>query len=65
MPQAPYELQKRWTDDSAALSHLAPNFTWRGGMIRPRDGYTPTQEDYSAIDYLILEWDYGFERGKH
>lgn len=61
MPQAPKELRERWCCELCALRHLRQNFTWPQGIISPNNGYTPTTDDLSAIDYLVLEWDYGYE----
>lgn len=62
MPQATEELREIWHQegDGKALAHLAPNFTHRWGVIQPRHGYVPTEQDYSAIDYLCQEWDYAY-----
>jgi hypothetical protein len=45
------------------MRHLSlAGFTFpKGGIIRAPEGYTPTDDDYSAIDYLCQEWDYGWE----
>lgn len=66
MPQATRELQVAWDHDehmdSKALDHLkAAGFEFRSGTIRAPAGYTPDGRDYSAIDYLCQEWDYGWE----
>jgi hypothetical protein len=65
MPQGPYELHEKWQDSGNALYHLDAHFNVnRGGVIRKKDAaYEPTAEDLSAIDYLCLEWDYGYEPG--
>lgn len=60
MPQAPKELSDKW-NESTAFTQITENFKIsRDGIIYPINGYSPTEEDYSAIDYLILEWDYGY-----
>ncbi|HSW91768.1 MAG TPA: hypothetical protein VLG09_03930 [Candidatus Saccharimonadales bacterium] len=66
MPQATRELQIAWDHDNQmdakALTHLKKQgYSFKGGMIRAPDGADPTDEDYSAIDYLCQEWDYGWE----
>jgi hypothetical protein len=61
MPQASRELQERWGTDWNAIHQLRRNFTQENGIIRPMPGYTPTEEDLSAVDYLVAEWDYGYE----
>lgn len=61
MPQATKELRERW-DECSAFDQIEWNFCCdRGGVIRPRPGYTPSPDDMSAITYLIQEWDYGYE----
>lgn len=64
MPQGPPELHARFGDDSNAIQLLlSHNFTIdQQFIIRPPEGYIPTDEDNDAIDYLVLEWDYGYER---
>lgn len=61
MPQATKDLKDRWLDDGCALTQLGKNFTYHAGIIRPVPGHTPTDDDFSAIDYLVQEWDYGYE----
>ena len=61
MPQASRELQERWHCDSCAFEQLGKNFNQKNGIISPKRGYTPTEDDLSAIDYLVFEWDYGYE----
>lgn len=61
MPQAPEYLRAMFEDDSDAWRHLS-NFYDDRGLIRPKiAGTTPTDKQAHAIDYLILEWDYGYE----
>lgn len=60
MPQAPEHLRASWNDFSAWLQ-LRPNFVERSGVILKKPGYKPTEDDFSAIDYLFLEWDYGYD----
>ena len=63
MPQSSRELRERWNgpQEETALSHLigagydlTPRWTW----IAP-EGRTPTDDDMSAIRFLIEEWDFG------
>lgn len=63
MPQATSELQALWgTSDEKALDQILPNFTIsRGGIIRPKSGYSPSETDFSAIDFLFQEWDYDYD----
>lgn len=61
MPQGPADLHHKWGDCSNALAQLGDRFTNTAGVIRPKDGTIPTDEDLSAINYLFLEWDFGYE----
>jgi hypothetical protein len=45
-------MTKPW-DLPTALSWLGGNYRWPGGFIRPRAGYTVTDLDRSAIQYLV------------
>lgn len=49
-----------WTDETA-LHWLAGSFRWPGGMIRARAGYTVTDKDREAIQYLCDEWDFAYD----
>lgn len=60
MPQGPVELHEKWGSDAAALDYLRANFVNDRGLIRPRHGNKPTDEEWSAIQYLCYEWDYGW-----
>ncbi len=66
MPQATTELQNRWgglngIGDDKAIAFLEgrgfrmEHFCWK----RPHPGYEISEEEWSAIDFLIQEWDYG------
>ena len=63
MPQGPAELHEKWEDDGRAIQHLLDKGfrTSRGGVIYHPDGIKPDDEARSAIDYLCLEWDYGYD----
>ncbi len=59
MPQGPQELQDEWNSCENAVEFLrgagfvhTSRFTW----IPPRE---PTEQEWRAIDYLIMEWDWG------
>lgn len=61
MPSGPPELRAKWGDDLAAIEHLesrgfkhAAGFCW----LQP-EGHVYSQDDHSALDYLVLEWDWG------
>lgn len=63
MPQATEELRKRWDGPSEfkAMDHLhkrgfklTPQWEWVPPMASE-----PTEEDLSAILFLIQEWDFG------
>ena len=63
MPQGPAELHTKWQDCSLALQYLTHRgYTCdKGGVIHPPVAHVPTIEENSAIDYLFLEWDFGYE----
>lgn len=68
MPQATDKLRNLWNDDDGvddvkATRHLQERgfiFT-RGGMIVASVDHEFTEKDYSAIDYMFQEWDYGYD----
>jgi hypothetical protein len=61
MPQGPAHLHAMFGDDSTAWTYLS-NFYDDRGIIRPKiAGTQPTEKQFQAIDYLCLEWDYGYE----
>ena len=62
MPQAPDELREKFPDgDGEAWEVLEANFVDNRGLISPKQkGYTPTDRENEAIDYLWLEWDYAY-----
>lgn len=49
-----------WTTQTA-LSWIAGNFRWPGGMIKARTGYVPTAKDLEAVQWLVDEEDYAWE----
>lgn len=62
MPQASDELRDRWKDDGRATEFLlkrgyklAPDWTW----LAPGQ---PEEDELSAIEYMMDEWDYGWWR---
>lgn len=63
MPQATEELRRRWDGPSEekALRHLESKgfLLTRGWDWVGPHGYEPTEEDLSAIQFLIEEWDFG------
>ena len=62
MPQASDKLRERWHCDVCAFEQLGMNFkVTKGGIIKPKKNYSPSKVDYSAIEYLVCEWDYGYE----
>lgn len=61
MPQTSDELRAKW-DDGTAHEQLALNFLCKAGLFTEREGYVPTDEDYSALQYLCEEWDYAYQR---
>lgn len=63
MPQATEEQRAEWngpSDETAtkflvdAGYRLTPAWTWT-----PPVGHAPTEREWSAIDFLIDEWDFG------
>lgn len=62
MPAGPPELQEEFGTDSAALKVIEENYTFgKGFIISPKvEGYKPTPLENRALDYLWLEWDWGF-----
>jgi hypothetical protein len=63
MPQGPAHLHEKFKDDAGAWKILQQvGYTDdRGMIIPPDDEYRPTEEEKEAIDYLVLEWDYGWD----
>jgi hypothetical protein len=63
MPQAPDELRAQFADDTSALEVIKANFSIaRGGVIYPKSpGRPATEREMAAVDYLALEWDYGYQ----
>jgi DNA-binding winged helix-turn-helix (wHTH) protein len=61
MPQAPDELRAKWDDDRAIKYlekrgyKLTKHWTW----ILPTPNHQITDEEDSAIAYLVFEWDFG------
>ena len=62
MPQAPDYLRDKWGIDCGPVIiylkargfKLTRDWWW----IVP-ENYTPSDDEYSAIDFLIMEWDFG------
>jgi hypothetical protein len=61
MPQAPQHLRALFCCDRDAWDALKGNFTDTRGLIQPKPGHTPTEYELLAVDYMCLEWDYGYE----
>lgn len=67
MPQASEELRAKWNgpDEQTAMKHLRSAgyvLTRRWTWVVPV-GKEPTEDDYSAMQFLVDEWDFaGFER---
>ena len=69
LPSGPPELHEFWSNynqeqyaDTNAQEylrsqgyHLTDGWEW----VRPSPTHEPTELEYSAIDYLIMEWDWG------
>lgn len=63
MPQGPDHLHERWGDDGAAWQFLKERgFTHVAFVIQAKPGHAMTDDEQSAIEYLILEWDWDYQR---
>lgn len=69
MPSAPPAMGKYWLNNgpyandaqSNAIHHLKRyNFRFENGDIFPPVGFELSKEDASAVEYLVLEWDYSY-----
>lgn len=69
MPTAPPALRKYWlnngpyADDAEAnaIHHLKRyNFKFVKGEIFPPPGFELSKEDASAVEYLVLDWDFDY-----
>lgn len=62
MPSGPPELHARWGDDGNALNFLEAQ-GWKllrsYDLLMPHPLHHVTDDECSALDYLVLEWDYG------
>ncbi|QDH83662.1 hypothetical protein [Achromobacter phage Motura] len=62
MPQASAELAAKFKDDGDAFEVLADRFhVGTNGYIQPKQGTEVTDDDMDAIEYLVDEWDYGYD----
>lgn len=65
MPTAPKELRDKFPGmDTEALQLLeAAGFTVSKDFIvrKPKPDYNPSSREFDAIDYLVEEWDYGYD----
>lgn len=72
MPSASLELQQEWQREADEQGHGMPDHAARdylrlggyrevrnGYYAKPTPAYNPTKKEWSAIYYLIYEWDYG------
>lgn len=64
MPQASDELRAMWEDDNAALTYLASRCIRErsNGILVIPFGHLLSQRDCDAIDYMVDEWDFSWER---
>lgn len=63
MPSGPAHLHERWGDDGAAWDFLASRgFAHVKSVIQPKDNHELDLDEQSAIEYLILEWDWDYNR---
>ena len=63
MPTAPDHLREKFPGGfEEALDVIEPYHTWRNGLIRPKAaGHVETDRERDAIDYAVLEWDFGHD----
>ena len=60
MPQGPAHLHEKFGDDASAWAFLRERgFAHDQGVIQKPDREI-TAEEFEAIDYLCLEWDWAF-----
>lgn len=61
MPTAPQHLRERWNDETALAQIAKAGLDIKHGVIRVRPDVWPrlSRETRDAIDYLVMEWDYG------
>lgn len=66
MPSASDELRAKFPgSDQEAREVLKENFDNDRGVITPKiEGYSPTEREWDAVDYLCGEWDYAYEAKK-
>lgn len=62
MPSGPPELHEKWGDDASAMRFLKVRGwkllrSWE--WVKPSKAHVITEEEHQALDYLILEWDFG------
>lgn len=61
MPQAPKYLSDQFESDTEATNYLS----YRGFRLMPSWEWLPppdhqfTKKDWDAIDYMIMQWDFG------
>lgn len=69
MPTAPAALERHWRHngpyvsdaEANAIHHLKRyNFRFDRGNIYPPPGFELSKEDASAVEYLVLEYDYEY-----
>lgn len=67
MPSGPPELHEKWSNaDNGSGDFNAINYLKRAGYklegwfwVKPTETHEMTEEEQSAIHYLIVEWDFG------
>lgn len=63
MPSGPPHLHEKFGDDGVAWAFLKERgFTHIKCVIQPKDNHELTNDELDAIDYLILEWDWDYNR---
>lgn len=67
MPQASQELREEWMADGIASDEKAMQYLKAAGYrltrqwfwIKPTPAHSPTDKEWSAICFLVDEWDFG------
>lgn len=63
MPSGPAHLHERWGDDGAAWQFLKERgFTHVAFVIQAKPDNAMDDDEMSAIEYLVLEWDWDYQR---
>lgn len=69
MPSATEELRKEWSDEDGSPTEVKAycylkDRNWkhnRGVWSKPHSSYSPSTLEWSALHFLVQEWDEAFE----